>query len=88
MSDPGDPTTFGIVDTITYPEVDDLFRRIVINLDNTGLIGSATFFAIKYANAGGGWEFFIDDFVSGQFSIPACPSSTSLGVSNITSSQC
>ncbi len=78
--------TFSFVpyDTIVMGNTAGEFIETVILLDNTTLIGSNTYVAFSYKVAGGGYEFFLDDFIYEP--APAClpPLPNTLGAVDIT----
>lgn len=83
MPDRVSDTAFVPIDTIVVPQVNNSFQQFVIPLSNTSLIGSNTFVAFAYADAGGGYEFYVDDFY--YEAIPSCNYPMFPGVYNITS---
>ncbi|MEQ8908098.1 MAG: fibronectin type III domain-containing protein [Vicingaceae bacterium] len=84
MSDPSNTSTFVALDTLDASDVGGTtaWGEVTINLDNTGLIGSATHIAM--AHGPGFSEAYIDDFVYEP--LPTCFAPSPLSATNLTSS--
>ena len=80
LTDPTNTTSFTIIDSIPTPPVVDSYTEVVVNLDNTALIGSAE--NIGFMHGPDIWESYIDDFV--YEAIPGCPSPTLLTSTGVT----
>ncbi len=72
------------LDTITMENTNGGFEEYSFHFDNPTLVGSNNFIAFSYKTAGGGYEYFIDDFIYEP--IPSCIVPSNLNVSNITNS--
>ncbi len=84
MASQTDTFSFAPYDTILMENTNGEFVETIILLDNTALIGANTHVAFSYKVAGGGYEFFLDDFIYEP--APAClpPLPNTLGAVNVT----
>lgn len=80
--DPSDMSKFTIIDTLDATDIGNVtsFVEVVVNLDNTSLIGLSEY--IAFAHGPGLSEAYIDDFIYEP--IPSCLNPDSLHSLNIT----
>ena len=81
MAAPFDTSSFVAYDTILLETSNGSFQQFRFYMDNTSLIGSNSYVAFKYGNAGGSWEYYLDNFAYEL--IPSCPDPYALGASDI-----
>ncbi len=63
LSDPTNAATFTPYDTLEGNVIGPGFLEFVIRFDRTSVFGTDSTIGFMNINTGGGWEFFMDDFV-------------------------
>lgn len=83
MADQVNQASFVPYDTLLLGSTNGSFMQYTFDLNNLALIGNNSHVAFKYAIAGGGYEFYFDDFVYEAIpGGPGCPAPTNLASSN------